>query len=81
MRNEKYFELISKIHDQSTENQILNLILGAYNEIAELEKKIKGLEDRIFAAALKSGIVGNEDQNVTTENLTVPADSEVIGGN
>ncbi len=59
---------------------MLNLILGAYNEIAELEKKIKELEDRIFAAALKSGMVSNVDQNVTTEDLTVPADSEMIEG-
>lgn len=59
---------------------MLNLILGAYNEIAELEKKIKELEDRIFAAALRSGIVSNEDQNPPTEDLTVPADSEVTGG-
>lgn len=80
MRNEKYFELISKIHDQSTENQMLNLILGAYNEIAELEKKIKELEDRIFAAALRSGMAPTNTEEAPTEDLTVPADSEVTGG-
>lgn len=78
MRNEKYFELISKIHDQSTENQMLNLILGAYNEIAELEKKIKELEDRIFTAALRSGMAPAPTED--TEDLNTSADSEVIGG-
>lgn len=80
MRNQKYFETISKIHDQIQDNQILNLILGAYNQIAALEAKVNELEQKIFAAALKSGMAGDEDQNVTTEDLTVPADSEVIEG-
>lgn len=80
MRNQKYFEAISKVHDQVQANQILNLILGAYNQIAALEAKVNELEQKIFAAALKTGMVGNEDQNVTTEDLTVPADSEVVEG-
>lgn len=80
MRNQKYFETISKIHDQIQDNQILNLILGAYNQIAALEAKVNELEQKIFAAALKTGMVSNEDQNVPTEDLTVPADSEITEG-
>lgn len=80
MRNQKYFETISKAHDSLPDIQILNLILGVYNQIAALEAKVNELEQKIFAAALKSGMVGNEDQNVTTEDLTVPADSEVTEG-
>lgn len=80
MRNQKYFETISKIHDQIQDNQILNLILGAYNQIAALEAKVNELEQKIFAAALKTGMAPTPTEEAPTENLTVPADSEVTEG-
>ena len=76
MRNPKYFEEISKVHDGLPQIQMLNLVLGAYNEVAALEQRVNQLEQKIFAAALKSGIVSNEDQNVTTEDSTVAAAPE-----
>lgn len=54
MRNQNYFEPISKLHDALPDNQMLNLILGAYNEIADLDKRFKALEDRIFAAGVQN---------------------------
>lgn len=65
MRNQKYFEMISKFHDEMPENQMLNMILGAYNEIAELEKKLTYLENRIFAAAIRT----ESDTDVNPQSL------------
>lgn len=80
MRNQKYFETISKIHDQIQDNQILNLILGAYNQIAALEAKVNELEQKIFAAALKTGVGPLPNEDPALEPSTVPADSEVTEG-
>ena len=76
MRNQKYFEMISKFHDEIPENQMLNMILGAYNEIAELEKKLTYLENRIFAAAVKTepDTIMNQEPPITGD--TVAAVSE-----
>lgn len=74
MRNQKYFEMISKFHDEMPENQMLNMILGAYNEIAELEKKVTYLENRIFAAAATREPIADQEPPIAED--TVAAVSE-----
>lgn len=73
MRNTEYFKEINNIHSNSQIVKLLNLILGAYNEIAELDQKVIELQNRIYAAALKAGIRPIDEEQDTVEDLTVAA--------
>ena len=47
MKNQHFFEQISRIHDNNYDVQLLNLILGAYQEIQELDKKNTELTTKV----------------------------------
>lgn len=47
MINENFFEQISRIHDDNFNMRVLNLILGAYNEIKQLDKKNAELTTKV----------------------------------
>ena len=47
MINENFFEQISRIHDDNFNMRVLNLILGAYNEVKQLDKKNAELTTKV----------------------------------
>lgn len=80
MINENFFEQISRIHDDNFNMKVLNLILGAYNEIKQLDKKNAELTTKVddlnskLTKVIENIVLGTSIKNTNTNNNTENAE-------
>ena len=74
MINENFFEQISRIHDDNFNMRVLNLILGAYNEIKQLDKKNAELTTKVddlnskLTKVIENIVLGTPIKNTNNNN-------------
>ncbi len=83
MINENFFEQISRIHDDNFNMRVLNLILGAYNEIKQLDKKNAELTTKVddlnnkLTKVIENIVLGTPIKNTNTNNNNTENTEEV----